>query len=597
MGVARLYKVGSPYNAVELPSVDYAQSFDTMYLVHIDHPVGKLTRQSHTSWLFSDVGFGPKIDPPATVTATATNPNTDSANSGNAYFPQPFQYVVSAINESSGQESRASSASSATNDLSLKRNANGIVWSAVADASLYRIYKATNTGAFGYIGETQSLSFTDDNINPDLSDAPIIGDNPFAAPGDYPSSICFFEQRAFFGRTRNRPNAIYGSRSADFENMDHARPLKGDDALSLAATSGKVNAVNQLIPANNLLALTSDSVFQIVGANDDYISPSPPPKVRRQNGRGASDLKALLIDSVTFFQPNIGTEVRTLGFSFEIDGLTSNDISIFSPQFFLNHRIVSWCYAEEPLSVIWAVRDDGHLLAFTWQQEQQVWGWTEMVVDGFVVSVAAVPERGEDRVYLIIRRTIGGVDRYYVEQMGSSKWTDTKRAIYLDCARAYAFTSPVMTVDKLDHLEGRSVWALADGFTVKGLTVINGSVALPNAASIITVGLPMVATAETMPLNLQRPDGSGLGTKQTTGRAHLRVVDTLGITAGRSEATQEPVVTREDEPLGTQADLFTGVVRIEMDQQVGFDTTVVIQQSNPLPMRVTAAYLEASGAR
>lgn len=597
MGGARLYKVGSPFNAVELFSIDYAQSFDTMYLAHIDHPVRKLTREDHDEWLFSTVSFGPTIAAPANVSATATNPNQDAANGGNAYFPQNATYTVSAVNEETGQESRATSEDTANNDLGLKRNYNTITWNSVTGATLYRVYKANNSGSFGYIGETTELTFVDDNINPDLSDAPIIGENPFDAAGNYPSTLCFFEQRLFFGRTRNYPNAIFSSRSADFENMDRARPARADDAISISATSGKVNAVNQLVPANNLLALTSDSIFEIVGANDDYLSPTPPPKVRRQNGRGASDLKALLIDSVTFFQPAIGSEIRTLGFSYEIEGLTSNDVSVFSPQFFEDHRIIDWAFAQEPLSVIWAVRDDGKLLAFTWQQEHQVWGWTEMVIDGDVRSVCVVPEIDEDRLYLLIRRTIDGATRYYVERMATSKWTALENACYLDCAVTQIFTEETSTIDRLSHLEGKEVWALADGFVVKGLTVENGAVTLPDPALVVTVGLPMVATIETLPLNVERPDGSAVGATQITGRAHLRIVETLGVTAGRVEGDLSDVTTREDEGLGSQADLYTGIVRVQMGQAVRFETTLLVQQANPLPMKLTGAYIEVDGAR
>lgn len=597
MGVSRVYKVGTPYNLSELGGIDYAQSFDTMYLTHIDHPVTKLTRADHTDWLFSTVAFGPTIDPPTGVAVAETTDNEDAANSGNAYFPQTAKYCVSSVDEDSGQESRASTAVSAFNDLGLKRNKNTISWDAVDGASLYRVYKADNTGAFGLIIETDQLSAIDDNILQDQSDSPVVGFNPFAAAGDYPSSVCFFEQRLFFGRTRNIPNSIYGSRSADFENMDKARPLKADDSLAIAVTSGKVNAVNQLVPAHNLLALTSDSVFEITGANDDYLSPSPPPKVRRQNGRGASSLKGLLIDSVTFFQPDIGSEVRTLGYSFQIDGLESNDVSIFSPHFFKGRRIVSWAYAKEPLSVVWAVMDDGGMLAFTWQSEQQVWGWTEMEIDGFVRSVCVVPEGGEDRVYLIVKRTIGGVDRYYIEQMDSAKWLDFHDACYLDCAVSYGFDAATATITHLDHLEGKEVWALADGFVIKGLTVTGGAVTLPDTVTNATIGLPMTATAETLPLLAQRPDGAMIGTKQTTGLAHLRLVETLGITAGRSDDHQEDVSTRTNEPLGQQADLYTGVVRVQMQQAVAYETTVVIKQANPLPMRLTAAYVEIDASR
>ena len=596
MGGGRLYKVGSPYNYSELFELDYAQSFDTMYLCHVDHQVNKLTREGHAEWLFTSVTFGPTIAAPTSVAAAETNPNVDADNSGNAYFPQPASYVVSAINEDTGQESRASTSDSATNDLGLKRNYNTVTWAAVTGATLYAVYKSNNTGSYGYIGETSGLSFVDDNILPDLSDAPVVADNPFDGTGNYPGKVCFFEQRLFFGRTRNRPNAIFATRSADFENMDKARPLQPDDALSLAASSGKVNAITQLVPASNLLVLTTDSIFQVVGANDDYVSPSPPPKIRRQNGRGVSDLKALLIDAVTFFQPRIGTEVRALGFSFEIDGFSSNDMSVFSSHLFENNRIIDWAFAEEPMSIIWCVRDAGALLAFTWQQEQQVWGWTRQNIDGEVLTVCAVPELGEDRLYMLVKRTFNGVDRYFAERMASFKWTDFKDACYLDCAVTQVFDEPTATIGKLFHLEGQEVWALADGFPVKGLTVENATVTLPDTASNVTVGLPMTALVETLPLNFNGPKGASQGTKQTTGLAHLNIVDTLGITAGRTDDLQEDVTTRDQESLGTQANLHTGLVRVQMEQAVRFETTVVIRQDNPLPLTLAAAYIEADAS-
>ena len=68
------------------------------------------------------------------------------------------------------------------------------------------------------------LEFLDDNIGPDLSQAPPEAYNPFDGPGNYPSTVTFFEQRLLLGRTRNSPNAIFGSRSTEFENFDQSIP-------------------------------------------------------------------------------------------------------------------------------------------------------------------------------------------------------------------------------------------------------------------------------------------------------------------------------------------------------------------------------------
>ena len=142
MGVSRVFRAGSPYNGVELSEVDFEQQADTMYLAHIDHPVGKLTRTAHDAWVFADVGFGPKLSPPSGVTVTPHTPNTDSENGGAAFFPQNARYAVTSV-DADGFESRWTGGDiTAYNDLSLKRNYNALSWTAAAGAASYKVYKS-----------------------------------------------------------------------------------------------------------------------------------------------------------------------------------------------------------------------------------------------------------------------------------------------------------------------------------------------------------------------------------------------------------------------------------------------------------------------
>ncbi|MEG3147260.1 hypothetical protein U1839_21620 [Sphingomonas sp. RT2P30] len=341
MSVARLYSVGSPFNGAELAEVDYEQSANVMYLAHLNHAPTKLTRADHTDWTFASVTFGPTLAAPTGLSGSIATPqNIDEGNHHDGFFAQPASYVVTAVDDVSGQESRASSSCTLSNDLTLKRNANIMTWPAVTGATRYRVYKADNTQEYGYIGNTAALSFTDDNIGPDYADGPPVGDNPFddfpavvtgsiagtvltvtavtsgvlavaktltgAGVSDgttivaqltgtagstgtytvtpsqtvvsttigardlrnYPSTVTFFEQRLLWGRTINHPNAIWGSRSGMFENMDVSRPIKASDALTFALVAGRVNAVNQLVSVNNLLALTSDNIFKVEGGQN-----------------------------------------------------------------------------------------------------------------------------------------------------------------------------------------------------------------------------------------------------------------------------------------------------------------------------------------
>jgi len=64
--------------------------------------------------------------------------------------------------------------------------------------------------------------------------------------GNYPSTVTFFEQRLLWGRSSNHPNAIWGSRSGVFENMDISRPLKASDAFSFALVAGRLHCRESL---------------------------------------------------------------------------------------------------------------------------------------------------------------------------------------------------------------------------------------------------------------------------------------------------------------------------------------------------------------
>jgi hypothetical protein len=595
MSVARIYRTASPYSGAALLDIDYDQSADTMYFAQISYPPTKLVRAAHTSWTFSPITFAPTLAAPVQSAPTVTQPNTDAPNSGASYYPKDAVYVVTAIDEDTGQESRPSNTQTANNDLNLVKNYNTLSWAAVTGAERYNVYKAEITGDYGYIGSTSQLTFRDDNIGPDYSDGPPQGITPFPTSLDYPSTVAFYQQRLLFARTSNHPNAVYASRSGEYENADVSRPLRASDALSFALVAGRVNAVNQLVSMNTLLALTSDSVFSIDGGADGYLSPTNI-VTRRQNGRGCSRLNPLVIDSIAFYQTSVGSSVRSVGYEFSIDGYTSNDITIFSPHFFAGFTIVSWAYCAEPFSIIWAARDDGQLLAFTWQQEHQVWGWTLCETDGKVESLCSISENGEDRLYLTVRRTINGVSRLFIERMGTALWQTLDQSCYMDAAVSYSFTAPTATLKNLGHLEGKAVVALADGAVIKGLVVSGGTVTLPDPALKVTVGLPFTSTIETLPLAVQGPQGWTIAKPQQASKVVLRVNNSRGFLVGPTVALLDEPRPRTTEPYGSPPSLITGLVDATMRPNARNAVSVVIQSADPLPLEVTQVLIDPSVA-
>jgi hypothetical protein len=70
--------------------------------------------------------------------------------------------------------------------------------------------------------------------------------------------------------------------------------------------------------------------------------------------------------------------------------------------------------------------------------EHSVLGWARHDFDGGTVeSVCVVQEGSEDALYLIVKRTINGLVRRYVERMASRQLDDIVDATFLDSYKTY----------------------------------------------------------------------------------------------------------------------------------------------------------------
>lgn len=597
MGVARIYSLATPFTEAEIATVGYEQSVDVLKLTHLNHNPQVLRRYSHALWTLEEEAFGTVGVAPTGVVATPTTDDPDAEG----YSPQIYSYVVTSVDGATGQESLQSAAGTCSNDLGLDPNLNTVTWDAVAGADLYNIYREVN-GIYGYIGGSVGLAFIDNNILPDLSDTPPGDFQPFADDLAKPAVVTFHEQRAFYARTYQRANAVYASQSADFNNFNTSRPAKSDDAVSFGIAAKAVNAIQNILSLGKVLLLfTTDAVWSVRGTSGK-ITPSDI-DLKVENYRGASRVRPVPVDEMAFFNTNKGNAIRTIGYQFERDGYRGNDITVFAPHFFKGFKTVDMCWSEEPSSTLWVLRSDGRLLALTWQAEQDVWGWSLCYTDGVVESICSVTEDGEDILYAVIQRTVGDAQVRMIERLATSNYAGEKTAVFLDSSRTYVGDVAYDEFRGMDHLEGRTVWALADGGVVKDLIVTGGKVTLPREAKVVIIGLPFEAWLRTLPIVGQDNRGSISGRKQQAVTAIVSVIRSRGVEIGQAK-TLDPnladAATSEDEvgeiyeakmrtpttPYGAAPSAYTGDLEQDLGATDWDEVGVIVRSREPVPMTV-----------
>lgn len=581
------YEVVTPYAHADLDELVFIQEADVMYLTHPKYEVRKLARMADDNWSLSVVSFTPN-----TVTPTGVNVvravGTGAVN---------YSYKVSAVDDASGEESLPSAAVSITNNLATTGNKNRISWAAVAGAGRYIVYKEDN-GVFGYIGGTSGLNLDDDNITADLADTPQTARNPFVGAGNYPRCATFVEQRLALASTDNDPQAAWLSQSANYENFGFSQPSKASDAVTFRIKSRQVNEIRSMLALKGLMLLTSGAEWVVSGGSQsDAITPSAV-RIDNQGYRGAARVQPVVVGNTVLFAQNRGGVVRDFSYQFAEDGFVGRDLTILARHLFENKNIKAWAYAQAPHSIVWVILDDGSLVSLTYMKEHEVWAWTrhESGPDGDAVfeDVCVIGDGNEDVPYFVVKRTINGASKRYIERLHTRVFATISDAFFVDCGLTYDGPE-VSTISGLGHLEGESVVALSDGNVVLNMTVNGGAVTLPNAASKIHIGLPYASLLETLNLDLGQVAGLGTvqGRSKSVSEVTLRVEDTRGIFVGPEDAPRGSTKLVEYKQRSIEAwneaiQLYTGDIRITPPWDWNTKGSMCIKQFDPLPMTVLA---------
>ncbi len=467
-----------------------------------------------------------------------------------------------------------------------------VSWSGQAGVSKFNIYREIS-GTFGWVGVSYGTSFTDVNIAPDINDTPPSGRDPFEG-GNWPSVVAYHEQRKFFANSAKQPQTFWATQSGNFRNMNVASPTKDDDAITRTLVAAEVNAIRHMVSMNTLILLTSGAEWKCTGgSNSDAITPANCYN-RPQSYNGCSDVRPIVVNNTILFIQDKGGVVRDIGYEFASDSYTGTDRSVLADHLFYGRTIQEWAFAQEPFRIIWSVRDDGVLLGLTYMREQEVYAWHRHVTDGAFESVAVISENGEDVAYFIIRRTVNGRTKRYVERLHTRYFANVQDAWFLDCALQYNGPA-TQHVSNLWHLEGKEVGVLGDGNVFPPATVTNGRITLDNPASKITIGLRYIAELETLDLDVGDPTVQGKRKKISA--VTVKVENSRGVKVGGTHENGQvsrltEVKERTNQMYGTPIGLLTGIERVLQDPSWNSNGRVLIRQDNPLPCTILAAVPE-----
>ena len=594
-------EVVTTYTVAQIDAIQFAQNGNAIYLTHPDHTPRTLTRISTTSWTLADEEFSPPPTfqtgerPVSTLTPAATTGNNIVFTASIGHFlaadigrqligddggvasiititsPTVCRAdIIEAFPSTSAipsQDWRIDLSPVATLTSTISLTIGGIVTITSDKATWKNSLGVVHIGYYILIqgGVAQITQVTSATVVKAIVLKTITNgtgtlvwtlETPqWTAANGFPRSVTFSEQRIVYGGSKQFVERVWGSETAIFDGFGIG--AEDDDSYEFDIVAGQVSEIQWLESLDTLVIGTSSSEVTLGGRSGALTSLNPLQQPRSYIGsRHKQPVK--INDEIVFIQRS-DRKVRTFIRDFDNDGYQSEDLTYFALHI-TEGDIKQVAVSQDPDIIIWAnIEDTGQLIAGTYQKDQDVIGWSRFQIGGtavFVESIAVITDDDKDQLWMIIKRTINGVTKRYVEVLDPT--------VHQDSFFVYDST-PTTVITGLGHLEGETVIILADGAAHPDKTVASGQITLELSASKVIVGLRYTATMKTLKKEVGS-DGNIMQTQKVRPiKTTLRVVNSsIPTLNGNFRPSRVPA-----DLMDTAVPLFTGDIEYASS---GWDT-------------------------
>lgn len=581
-----IYAVTTPYSAAHVQDLRVTQIADVLYITHRGYRPRKLSRYGDTDWRLEEINFMPRIQPPSSISLeykqTATPPNGK----------RDHIYVVTAIGED-GEESVASSSRTVNAPPLTDQNPVRVTWSKAAGAAEHRIYKK-QSGVFGFVGRVNISDtdqfFDDYNILPDMADSPPNAKDPFVGSGNYPALVFAWQQRLGFASSTDKPLTVWLSPIGVFESMAASVPPGEADAIEFTISGSQQHSIQWVLGEKTLLIGTEGTIVSVNAGGDEAGLTPKNVKLSVEQSCGSSNVEAIGAGGAVLMAHASGTTVREITYNFSSDGYQCPDLALLAEHIFQNRRIIRMAWQQMPWAVLWCLLDNGTLAACTYMREHDVVGWHVHETDGTIEDICTVPGFAESALYALVRRTNSAGTFLALEKLAPFFRNGVaEQSFYVDSGLSYS-GPPATVFTGLQHLEGRELHILADGYAAPPAVVVGGSITLASPAGTVHMGLPFTSELEPTRPEFALQSGNTMTRVRKISGAVLRLHQSMAVLAGSHSDKLREVITHDAaQPINPA--MVSGDYQVTIDSgwvTAGswgkYDTHLIIRSGGPTPL-------------
>lgn len=381
----------------------------------------------------------------------------------------------------------------------------------------------------------------------------------------------------------------WGSVSDDYNNFDYdaigdASPV--DESIG----KGPIANMNWLLSLDHLLGGADTSIIMARSDAIDSTVTATTFNLRQPSTNGSYPIQAVRVDARAIYVDQSGRRLYELIYDIQNYNYKPSDLTRLNPDIGLL-GFLDMSVQRQPDTRINLVRKDGQVVSLIYDVEDDVLAFWRVQTDGIIESVTTLPGPIEDQVYYVVRRTINGVDKRYLEKL--ARIDECQGGLITKCIdshRIYQGPPATSLPAFLPHLVGKTAVIWADGKDI-GTCVVNsaGDISWPadgGAYQNVVAGLPYTAEFLSAKLAYAAKQGSAINKNKRIDHIGFVLENThcKGIRYGQLQ--ENPIVVNplfpvnnelwdDDKPLDDLPDIERGVEIDENTIWAAYDEKVM----------------------
>lgn len=615
------YITATDITTAMLDEINYTQAVDTLILCHEDLQTKRLVRNSDTSWTLENLPLSniPQyayqfltnqptftITPSATtgnitITASSVTTDTGTAQAGSSdtitlKSASPYtdnqpngMFITLTSGTGAGQtrhiESYVASTKIATVYPAWDTQPNattGYKVEAFAPSTVGEYAQVLSTFGRARYVEYVSATVMRAVVEVNFFDTSGITSGNWESEHGYedvwsttrgwPKSAAFHEGRLYFGGSKSRPNTVWGSGVINYFDFNPGTGLD-DEAVEATINTNQLNTIVNLFSGNDFRIFTTGGEFVVLQTGDNPITPSsffvrPQTRLGARAGIPIEDL-----NGASVFIQRQGKSINAFQFgdttaSYQVQNISALSSHLLKNPVDMAARRAASTDESDRLFVVNGT--DGSMAVYSILVGQNVIAPSRFTTDGEFIAIGV--EVAE--VYVIVKRTINGSDKYMLEKFNPD--------LTLDSAKSGGAAASV----NMNQLQGETVSIIRDGVIEPSQVVPASPYTITFATAATTsyqVGLDYTVTARTMPAEPVLSSGSVQGFKKRIIQVDAIINNTQDMTINGKQVSFRNF---GEDVLDTAVQPFTGIKTAH--GLLGYSGTgqITISQSVPLAMTV-----------